>query len=774
MLDWDTSLNPGVNPERITDGSHVMVMWKCHKCGREWEAPVNRRALMNSGCICDAMERKTKSLQKTLIEKKGSLAQNRPDIAKQWHPEKNGDLTPNDVTCGTEYKAWWVDSEGNEWQSAVNVRCRNEKANGIPSKKLIVGKNDLATLNPALASEWNYERNGQLQPCDVMPHTDAKVWWKCYKGHEWQAYISSRTSGRGCPECNKERNTSFPEQAIFFYIKLLFPNAVNRYLTDNGYEIDIFLPCEKIGIEFDGDYYHQNSKKQKIDYSKNEALKKAGIPLIRVAERKAIIPDNTEYVIHYDAIKNGIRNFDGTLKEIIALISSLTSCSYDIDINVERDTIKIWEQYIESEKENSITKKNPALLEEWNFQKNGSLRPEYISYASNKKVWWKCKDCGYEWKAPPSRRVKGSSCPVCSGNKVVRGINDFVTTHPNIALLWNTEKNGQLTPEDFSAGSGKIIWWKCNKCGFEWRSSIANRVRSLGCPICSGQVVTYETSLACRFPEIASQWDYEKNDFDPDEVFPSSEKKAWWKCDKGHEWKTTVSSRTHGNGCPYCGNKKVLSGFNDLKTANPPFLSQWSATKNTITPDKVLSKSCKNVWWQCNESHEYEASPAARWSGRGCPYCDGKKPVVGKNDLQSTHPEVALEWNYEKNGDLTPNMVKAGSNKKVWWKCSVCGKEWQAIIWSRCRGRGCPYCAGKAAVSGVNDVCTTHPFLIEEWDYSKNDINPNTKMHGSRYKAWWICKKCGYGWQATIGSRCSGRGCPKCAGKISKENEKKR
>ena len=117
MQDWNSSLNPGLNPKDITDGSHITVLWKCHKCGREWSAPVNRRALMNSGCICDAMERKTKSLQKTLIEKKGSLAQNRPDIAKQWHPVKNGDLTPNDVTCGTEYKAWWVDSEGNEWQS---------------------------------------------------------------------------------------------------------------------------------------------------------------------------------------------------------------------------------------------------------------------------------------------------------------------------------------------------------------------------------------------------------------------------------------------------------------------------------------------------------------------------------------------------------------------------------------------------------------------------------------------------------------------------------
>ena len=63
MLDWDTSLNHEMDPERITDGSHVTVMWKCHKCSREWEASVNRRTLLNFGCICDAMERKKKSLQ---------------------------------------------------------------------------------------------------------------------------------------------------------------------------------------------------------------------------------------------------------------------------------------------------------------------------------------------------------------------------------------------------------------------------------------------------------------------------------------------------------------------------------------------------------------------------------------------------------------------------------------------------------------------------------------------------------------------------------------
>ncbi len=765
MLDWSPSLNPDIDPKVIGAGSHKEVTWVCHKCGRQWNATINRRALLGTGCSCDAMERKTKSLQRSLVEKKGSLAQNRPDIAKQWHPTKNGNLTPNDITCGTEYKAWWIDEEGNEWQSSVAVRCRSDISTGVPASKLIVGKNDLATLNPRLASEWNYKRNNPLKPCDVMPHTRMKVWWICHKGHEWVAYISSRTKGNNCPECNKERGTSFPEQAIYYYAKLLFSDAVNRYKTDYGDEVDVFIPSVFIGIEFDGSYYHRSDRKQKIDFDKNERLKKAGIHLIRVAERTSSIPNNTEFSIRYDTIANRIKNYDGVLNELFSLISSISGNAYSLDINVDRDTPSIWEQYITNEKENSIISKRPELIEEWNYEKNGSLRPEYISYASNKKIWWKCKKCGFEWKTTASNRTKGTNCPVCTGNLVVKGLNDLTTTQPVVASTWNTEKNMDLKPEMFSAFSGKVAWWKCSKCGYEWKTSIANRVKSLGCPACNGQVATCKTSLAFRFPVIASQWVIEMNDTNPEDILPSSEKKIWWRCDKGHIWNTSVRSRTHGNNCPYCGNKKVLTGFNDLKSANPPFMNEWLYLKNNVSPDKLLAKSCKKVWWKCANGHEYESAPYSRWLGEGCPYCDGKKSLIGVNDLQSTHPEIAEEWDYEKNGNLKPYDVKAGSNKKVWWKCKKCGKEWQAIIWTRCKGRGCPYCSGKTPTIGVNDICTTHPELMKEWDYSKNEVKPETKSHGSVYKAWWKCKNCGHEWQATIGSRSLGRGCPKCARK---------
>ena len=59
----------------------------------------------------------------------------------------------------------------------------------------------MRTVNPIIAAEWNYERNGGLTPDDFTANSSKIVWWKCSEGHEWQAIIASRNSGRGCPKC---------------------------------------------------------------------------------------------------------------------------------------------------------------------------------------------------------------------------------------------------------------------------------------------------------------------------------------------------------------------------------------------------------------------------------------------------------------------------------------------------------------------------------------------------------------------------------------------
>lgn len=118
------------------------------------------------------------------------------------------------------------------------------------------------SVDSPLLKEWNYDRNGMLTPSDFKEHSARKIWWKCKKGHEWKTSISNRSRGDGCPECNSGIRTSFPEQAIYFYVKKIYPDAVNR-CTDvlpNGMEIDIFIPSINVGIEYDGSVWHESDK----------------------------------------------------------------------------------------------------------------------------------------------------------------------------------------------------------------------------------------------------------------------------------------------------------------------------------------------------------------------------------------------------------------------------------------------------------------------------------------------------------------------------------
>ena len=618
MLDWDQTINDDILPSALTVGSHKYVKWRCHKCGRVWSAPVNNR-VNGTGCTCDAKERKVRKLRQRLVERDGSLADTRPEIAKQWHPTLNGDLTPNDITEHSMFKAWWSGEDGVPWQSVVAVRCRKEGGTNRPKYLAVPGVNDLRTIRPDLAKEWNYDKNNDTDITSVIPGSKIKAWWICEKGHEWKASVASRSAGRGCPFCNQERNTSFPEQATFYYVKKAFADAENRFYPEDRLEVDIFIPSYKIGIEYDGSYYHSSKKKRAIDIRKNQQLSALGITLIRILEEGGEIPANTPFVIPCKRI-NSNAQIDDTLRELFPLLARLTGKTITVDINSERDRALIYEQYVLSEKKNSIASVAPEVLSEWHPTKNGRINPEYVQAMSNKVFWWKCKKCGYEWKAPAYRRAKGMGCPACTGNVVAFGFNDLSTVRPDLAEEWNYDKNTGLDPKNYLPGSNKKIWWKCKCCSYEWKAAIVNRSRGNGCPRCAGTIVTKETSLAALHPNLAKEWAYDLNkELTPEDVLPGSDKKAWWRCENNHVWKTSVSHRVRGNNCPYCGNKIVLSGFNDFATRFPDMTSEWDYDKNELKPDQILSGSNKKVWWRCKKGHSWEATISNRIRGTGCP-----------------------------------------------------------------------------------------------------------------------------------------------------------
>ena len=188
----------------------------------------------------------------------------------------------------------------------------------------------------------------------------------------------------------------------------------------------------------------------------------------------------------------------------------------------------------------------------------------------------------------------------------------------------------------------------------------------------------------------------------PGNLTVGSHKKVWWRCTNGHEWQAAPKTRVRmGAGCPICANDVAQAGYNDLTTLFPAVAAEWHPTKNgNLTPSQVVSGSHQTLWWRRSLGHEWRAEIVDRTRGsNGCPYCGNKKVLAGFNDLASIEPEIAAEWHPTLNGALTPEMVTAGSNRKVWWICPD-GHVWRTAISNRTNAKkrtGCPVCAGNVS-----------------------------------------------------------------------------
>lgn len=621
--DWHKEKNNGLLPSDVKPKSNKKVWWQCPKNElHEWDAVISSRHLGRGCPYCSG--------QKPHIT--NCLAILNPPLAMEWHPTLNEDLTPYDYTFKSKKKVWWLCPKdmSHEWAAQVSNRANGDGCPYCAGKK-VNNSNSLATLIPSLAEEWHPTLNEDLSPHSVTPGSNKKVWWRCKRdhNHEWRATIDNRTKGKNCPECKKELKTSFPEQALYYYIKQVFPDSLNRYIfTAKGkkeVEVDIYIPSLNFAIEYDGVMHDDLGR----DLIKNKILLDEKVKLIRVRvpEIPKMINENIVIFIHDVNDKN-------SLIYCLTKIGIYLNSSYPLEnekkkllnqwnlIDIEVDRFKIYEQYICSLKENSIANLRPDLLEEWDYEQNNGLNPEFVSVGSNKVVHWKCKKNDHTWKAMINNRNNGTDCPYCSNKKIDSdGSNSLALRYPELSKEWHPNLNQDLTPFQVLFGSHKRVWWLCKK-------------------------------------------------------------------DSSHVWDATIDSRTQGKrNCPYCSGKRV-NNSNSLASLNPVLAKEWHPTLNgELTPNDITPSSNKQVWWLCNKNsnHSWKAKPNDRngKSKTGCPYCSGKLVDI-HNCLKTTHPELAEEWHPTKNGDLTPYEVSKGSHKKVWWMCKKNNShEWEARIDSR-------------------------------------------------------------------------------------------
>ena len=754
--EWNYEKNKPLLPSQVFPNSNKKAWWKCSN-GHEWQAVIGSRH-SGRGCpYCNG---------KLAITGKNDLATLRKELLNEWDYSKNTGIDPRKITLSSDRKAWWICPKGHSYDVAIKYRTRGEGCPYCSGKRVLIGFNDLAFVRPDLAEEWNYEKNSDLTPYMFTAGSGKKVWWKCWRGHEWLSSIANRNKGRECPVCSGT-GSSMPEQGIAFY--LVQCCEIEQRAKINGQEADIFIPKYKVGIEYDGRYYHANRGKE--DKAKNEKLEDAGVLLFRVKESDDNRIVNND--IYFKADNMG-SNYEWALRELFSLLAGVSKnesfTSIKVDIN--RDYISIRERFRLLETENSVANKYPELIKEWNYEKNSGLTPEMFSAGSREKVWWRCQK-GHEWQTGIVGRTLGTGCPYCSNRKLLVGFNDLATTNPEVAKEWNYEKNAPVLPTQVFLGSPKRFWWKCSN-GHEWSSTVLNRKDGNGCPYCSGRyAISGINDLLTLDPKFVKEWNYERNAISPALIKLGSGQKVWWKCEKGHEWQATVLDRNQGSGCPYCANRKVLVGYNDLETTNPDLVKEWDYEKNyPLTPKDVTVGSSKKVWWKCKYGHECLSSIHNRNIRGGCPFCGrlngGKKhtaTLIQRNgSLSDLNPKLAKEWHPTKNGVLTPAEVTANTSKKVWWICEK-GHEWKTSVSNRARGNGCPICSNQQVLKGYNDLETTDPELAREWDYDKNaPFTPDQISAGSNKKVWWRCSN-EHSWESTPANRSAGKGCPYCSGK---------
>ena len=547
-----------------------------------------------------------------------------------WEENERCNLDPHKLTLGSGKKAKWICSKKHKWIASIYDRVG--KGTNCPycsNKRILPGYNDLQSLRPDLMADWDYETN-IIDPSSIAVKSNQVVNWICKKGHHYSKAVYKRTAGEGCPACAHALRTSFPEQCFFFYVKAVFPDAINSYreIFDNSMELDIYIPSIKTGIEYDGVFWHDKSALAREE-KKYKICKENNIRLFRIKEGSVRRLSDVADRIWFIPKKCDSKQLDFYISDFL---KNLTFWSVKLpDINVEKDKAEILE-YKTLRMEDSLLILNPELAKEW---------------------------------------------------------------HPT--------KNGKLTPDLFIPGSAEVVWWLCPQCGNEWQASIVNRTKGHGCDVCATarrKVTKKETLLAKRGSIDKEQclldWDYEVNEYGPDHYTNGSGEVVAWKCHKcGYKWKTPICDRTrdYKNGCPLCSSRVIVSGVNDLPTIMP---------------------------------------------------------------------ELMLDWDYEKNKEIDPTKVGRGRHQFASWKCHKCGYRWDAQIYNRANGKGCPCCANRVVVPRINDLGTTDPGLAAEWHPTLNILKPTDVSRGQSKKVFWLCSKCGNVWQDTINHRSGGRGCGKC------------
>lgn len=560
-----------------------------------------------------------------------SLAAISPDLARQWHPTRNGDRRPDDFLPKSDAKAWWqcLEDPTHEWQATIGSRhvagcphCyrarRYRMVENHDGQRAIQKFSDV----PELLAQVVATEDEKRQLADLYIGSSKLLTWQCAHGHpQWQSRLRKRTIyGHGCPYCSNQR--TYPGNSLLARYPDLAeewdqarnlaqgfsgtPETVNpgshkhvwwRCTLGHGWRTEIRqrvtqqTGCPKCNPKTSKFEVRIGCELQTVFATKLERGQK-----VRGAEADILLPD-LNVIVEVDGYPwHSPLHFPHSLERDIRKTRLFRSNGF-IVLRLRETRLPAIEDCLSvlyDEGEDSLV----------------ACKAVVAAIAATH-------------PAADDLRVRAQAYQHSSGYVADEAYRQIAATlHlpgpgeslkewcPELCDQWCLDRNLPLTPELVKPGSNQRAWWQCS-CGYIWQATINNRAKlQTGCPRCTGRVPSDGNTLADKFPAVAALWDTRLNDDAPDQISAFSNQERAWRCDRGHEWKAAVHNLTRGKqGCPYCAHKRPSSDWN-LMYVFPAVAALFDDTKNApLRPEEVLPRSGKAVWWKCNQGHSWRASP---------------------------------------------------------------------------------------------------------------------------------------------------------------------
>lgn len=498
---WDYSKNEGKLPEEFSSGVSTVVFWKCIRCGDSYPSRISHR--ITSSGLCKKCNTAPATIAKRMVKKYGSLFITNPELSDQWVYSLNSTVNPQEEYCKSNTSVYWhCPVCGDTYQQKIRDRVKGNK--GCKCKVVLQSKNRDKTLCerrttlmdrlPNIIDIWDNDLNRGLTPSDFTTASCKYVYLKCNCGHSYKRKVTSISPATiMCNKCLEEMQTSFPEQAIFYYISKLA--SCESRATILGNEFDIFSEKLNIAIEYDGLRYHSSNKRKEKTIQKSIICQNNGIRFINVIESKDknVVEGNKIY-------------FDYAKQDFVWLIDSILSIigiSRNFSVDVFSDSPEIYRQFVRIKKDNSLETKFPQIAKYWG-KNNLDLKPSMFAPANRHTAWFICPTCGKEHLMEINKACKnpnrGTYCENCHPshrrildltNKRKRNGEGLFDVRKDLINCYDPLLN-QNIPIELVAKNRHLVVLRCDKCNFVWK----NNGKSLcttkyGCPKCENWLKRY-------------------------------------------------------------------------------------------------------------------------------------------------------------------------------------------------------------------------------------------------------------------------------------------